>query len=154
MSTRTAHPSTRPATAPAPTSPTVPAQAPTSASASTSIISRALIVSGLFGIAAIHLADLPGKMQEVPYLGWAYVGLIGAALVLAELVATRDDRRLLPASAGLSAAVLVGFVINRTIGMPNAMDDIGNWTEPLGMISLLVEAAVIWIAARAWFARD
>jgi len=61
---------------------------------------------------------------------------------------------LLAASAGLSAAVLLGFVINRTVGMPNAMDDIGNWTEPLGMISLLIEAAVIWIGARAWLARD
>jgi hypothetical protein len=120
----------------------------------TSIIRRALVAAGLFGIAAAHLADLPGKMQEVPYLGWAYIGLIATSLVLAELVTTRADRRLMAASAGLSAAVLVGFVINRTIGMPNATDDIGNWTEPLGMISLLIEAAVIWIGARAWLARD
>jgi hypothetical protein len=63
------------------------------------------------------------------------------------------DRRLMAASALLSGAVFLGFLgflINRTIGMPNAMDDIGNWAEPLGMISLLIEAAVIWIGARAW----
>jgi hypothetical protein len=122
--------------------------------ASTSIIRRALVALGLFAIAAVHLADLPDKMAEVPYLGWAYLGLIVASLVLAELVVTRSDRRLMAASAGLSAAVLVGFAINRTTGMPGAMDDIGNWTEPLGMISLLVEAAVIWLGARAWLARD
>jgi hypothetical protein len=34
------------------------------------------------------------------------------------------------------------------------MDDIGNWTEPLGMISLLVEAGVVWLGARAWLTRD
>ena len=28
------------------------------------------------------------------------------------------------------------------------MDDIGNWSEPLGLISLLVEAAVVWLGAR------
>jgi hypothetical protein len=135
--------------------PTAPAATRTlSPSSGTSIIRRALVAAGLFGIAAVHLADLPGKMQEVPYLGWAYIGLIAASLVLAELVTTRADRRLMAASAGLSTAVLLGFVINRTIGMPNAMDDIGNWTEPLGMISLLIEAAVIWIGARAWLARD
>ena len=122
--------------------------------ASTSIIRRALVAAGLFGIAAVHLADLPDKMEDVPYLGWAYIALIAASLVLAELVATRADRRLMGASAGLSAAVVVGFAINRTIGMPGAMDDIGNWTEPLGMISLLIEAAVLWIGARAWLARD
>jgi hypothetical protein len=122
--------------------------------ASTSIIRRTLVVAGLFGIAAVHLADLPDKMAEVPYLGWAYIGLIVACLVLAELVVTRSDRRLLAASAGLSAAVLVGFAVNRTTGMPGAMDDIGNWTEPLGMISLLVEAGVVWLGARAWLTRD
>jgi hypothetical protein len=134
-------------TAPAATSTLTP-------TSGTSIIRRALVAAGLFGIAAVHLDDLPGKMQEVHYLGWAYIGLIATSLVLAELVTTRADRRLMAASAGLSAAVLVGFVINRTIGMPNANDDIGNWTEPLGMISLLIEAAVIWIGARAWLARD
>jgi hypothetical protein len=125
-----------------------------SSAAGTSIIRRALVAAGLFGIAAVHLADLPDKMEEVPYLGWAYIALIIASLLLAELVATRADRRLMAASAGLSAAVIVGFAINRTIGMPGAMDDIGNWTEPLGMISLLIEAAVLWIGARAWLARD
>ena len=120
----------------------------------TSIIRRSLVAAGLFGIAAVHLADLPDKLEEVPYLGWAYIGLIAASLVLAELVATRADRRLMAASAGLSAAVLVGFAINRTIGMPGAMDDIGNWTEPLGLISLLIEAAVVWLAARALLADD
>jgi hypothetical protein len=64
-----------------------------------------------------------------------------------------SDRRLM-AAAALSAVVLVGFAINRTTGMPGALDDIGNWAEPLGMISLLVEAAVVWLGARAWSARD
>lgn len=143
MGTRTLDPNNTPSAVATPAS-----------AAGTSLISRGLVASGLFGIAALHLADLPGKMEEVPYLGWAYVGLIAASLVLAELVATRADRRLLAASASLSAAVIVGFVINRTIGMPGAMDDIGNWTEPLGMVSLLVEAAVIWVATRQWLTRS
>ena len=142
MSTEVRHPTTRQATtAPAPT-------------VGTSTVRRALVATGLFGIAAVHLADLPGKMAEVPYLGWAYIALIAASLVLAELVATRADRRLMAASAGLAVTVVAGFLINRTIGMPGAMDDIGNWTEPLAMISLLIEAAVIWIGVRAWLTRD
>jgi hypothetical protein len=115
----------------------------------TSTIRRSLVATGLVGIAAIHLADLPSKMSEVPYLGFAYIGLIAASLVLAELVTRSADRRLMTASAGLAAAVIVGFVINRTVGMPNAMDDVGNWSEPLGMISLLIEGVVLWVAAHA-----
>jgi hypothetical protein len=42
--------------------------------------------------------------------------------------------------------VFAGYVINRTVGLPQATDDIGNWTEPLGLASLLVEGFVIAIA--------
>lgn len=124
----------------------IPANSATGGSA----LSRGLIAAGLVAIAGIHIADLPGKWEEVRYLGWAYIGLIVASLVLAELVATRANRLLIAASGALAASVLIGFIINRTVGMPNAMDDIGNWTEPLGMVSLLVEGFVLWVCARAW----
>ena len=76
--------------------------------------------------------------------------IIAAALVLAEINATRHDSRALLASAGLAALVIVGFVINRTVGMPNANGDIGNWSEPLGLASLFVEFVTLWACLRAW----
>jgi hypothetical protein len=36
----------------------------------------------------------------------------------------------------------IGYVLSRTTGLPGAMGDIGNWTEPLGLASLYVEACV------------
>jgi len=41
------------------------------------------------------------------------------------------------------------------IGMPGATDDIGNWLEPLGLLSLLVEGFVVWqsLAALAGLSR-
>ena len=39
-------------------------------------------------------------------------------------------------SFGLALAVIFGYVINRTVGMPGSMGDIGNWFEPLGLLSL------------------
>ena len=42
-----------------------------------------------------------------------------------------------------------GFVLSRTTGLPSSSDDIGNWTEPLGMASMFVEGAVIALAAYA-----
>ena len=50
----------------------------------------------------------------------------------------------------LAAATLVGFILSRTTGLPNASDDIGNWTEPLGLASMFVEGAVVILAAYAW----
>jgi hypothetical protein len=110
---------------------------------------RAVVVVGLLGVALIHLLDLQGKFEETPYLGWAYLGVIAASVALARLVAvTRDPRAVLGAGA-LAASVMVGYTINRTVGMPGAMDDIGNWAEPLGLASLFVEAAVVWAGVEA-----
>ena len=109
---------------------------------------RGATVVGLLAIALIHLLDLPGKWAETRYLGVGYVLVIGASLVLAEIISTRDDKRAMYASAALSAMVLIGFVVNRTVGMPNATEDIGNWGEPLGLASLFVEAITVWVTAR------
>ena len=107
---------------------------------------RAVAATGLFGIALIHLLDLPSKISEAPYLGYGYIGLIVASLVLVEMLLRRDDALVWGAAASLSAAVVAGFVINRTVGMPQAHGDIGNWGEPLGLASLAVEAFVLLLA--------
>ena len=57
------------------------------------------------------------------------------------------SRLALAAAAGLAASVLLGYIVDRTVGMPSATGDIGNWTEPLGLASVLVEAATIAVAA-------
>lgn len=112
---------------------------------------RGATVIGLLSIALIHILDLPGKWSETRYLGIGYVLVIAASLVLAEIISTRSDKRAMYASAALSAAVLIGFVVNRTVGMPGATEDIGNWSEPLGLASLFVEAITVWVTARgAW----
>jgi hypothetical protein len=92
---------------------------------------------------------LPGKWNETRYLGFAYIGVIIASLLLMEKIIIRGSRNDLIASALLAASVIGGFVINRTVGMPGAMDDIGNWLEPLGLLSLLCEGLVVWQALSA-----
>lgn len=111
------------------------------------IPARAVASAGLLGIALVHLLDLPGKIHETPYLGWAYIGLIVAATVVAIGLVLRDERRVWQASFAIAAVTLAGFIVNRTVGMPNAMDDIGNWLEPLGLASLFVEGVVVVVSA-------
>jgi len=105
---------------------------------------RVAVGLGLASVAAIHILDLPGKFAETPYLAAFYVALIIASFVLTERLFIAGTRRDFLAAAALSAAVIVGFTINRTVGMPGATGDIGNWLEPLGLLSIVVEAFVLW----------
>ena len=104
---------------------------------------RATTAIGLGGIAVIHAVDAVGKWSETRYLFWMYMALIVAAIVIAAGVLFSYSPRWLLAAAALAASVFAGYVINRTVGLPSATDDIGNWTEPLGLASLLVEGFVI-----------
>ena len=98
-------------------------------------ITRTLAIVGLAGVALIHLLDAPGKFTETPYLGWMYVALIAGCLVVAGALVRTSDRRAWAAAAALPAGAIIGYVLTRTTGLPQATDDIGNWGEPLGIAS-------------------
>ena len=113
------------------------------------VIARAAAVIGLLGVALIHLLDLQSKFQETPYLGVMYLLLIAGTLATAAALVHRDDSKAWFAAALLSAATIAGYAINRTVGMPSATEDIGNWLEPLGLASLFVEAIVLVVSGYA-----
>jgi hypothetical protein len=111
-------------------------------------IFEGLTIVGLVGIAWIHLLDLGGKMDETPYLGVAYIGLIAGCVAAAMMLGRRDRRGFLVAG-GLAAATFIGYCLSRTTGLPAATDDVGNWTETLCVWSLIAEGAVVALSAAA-----
>ncbi len=108
-------------------------------------IVRAVGVVGIAAIAGTHLIDLPGKMDEVKYLGVGYVLLI-IGLAYAAFAIIRDRREGWLIGGGLAFATLAGFILSRTTGLPAATDDVGNWSEGLGLIAMLAEAALVGLA--------
>jgi hypothetical protein len=118
-------------------------------------VARAAGVVGLAGIGLIHLLDLPSKLTETPYLGWMYIGLIVSAILCAfHLVRTGSDRAW-KASGLLALGAMAGYTLTRTVGLPDATGDIGNWLERLGLASLFVEGTLVAlsvyvVAAHEW----
>jgi hypothetical protein len=113
------------------------------------VVRRGIAAVGLVSVALIHLLDVPGKFDELPYVGVLFVGLIITALLLAEAIVAEamirtDDLRVWLVAGAVSAATILGYAISRASGLPGDNGgDAGNWTEPLGLASLLVEGVVV-----------
>jgi hypothetical protein len=116
-------------------------------------VARAAAVIGLAGVALIHVLDSPGTFDEQAYKGWLYIGLIAGSIATAAALIRSSDSRAWLAAALLPSGALVGFVISRTVGLPGGADDIGNWTEPLGLASLFVEGCLAALAGAVLSAR-
>ena len=106
---------------------------------------RATTAVGLGSIAVIHAVDSVGKWTETPYMFWLYMALIAGCVVAGAAVLFHGSRVALLAAAGLAASVIAAFVLDRTVGLPSATGDIGNWLEPLGLASLVIEGLVVAI---------
>jgi len=116
-------------------------------------IARGIAAIGLAGVALIHLLDLPGKLSETPYMFFLYLALMVSSVALAGALIRTDDTRVWAAATVLPALVIVGFVLSRTTGLPQSSDDIGNWSEPLGMASLFVEGFLVTLGSSVLFGR-
>jgi len=104
---------------------------------------RATTAVGLAGVAIIHAIDGVDKWSETRYMFWMYMALIVASIITAGAVLMSRSRLPLLAAAGVAASAFAGYVLSRTTGLPNATGDIGNWTEPLGLASLIVEGSIV-----------
>src|SRR3954453_21158016 len=101
-------------------------------------------------VAYIHIKDQGGIIGEKDpaYMQVGYYMLEVTPVVTAVMLVTR--RRSLTAwflAIGVAAGPFIGLVLTRTTGLPGAMDDIGNWSETLGLVSLFVEGALFALAA-------
>ncbi|MGW1682336.1 hypothetical protein [Saccharopolyspora sp. NPDC002376] len=47
---------------------------------------------------------------------------------------------------GVAAGPFTGYMLSRGTGLPDYSDDMGNWAEPLGVLSLVVEAGLFVLA--------
>lgn len=101
---------------------------------------RAVVVVALAVAGAAHIPVVPDHLREAPYIGILFIVLTAACFCLAAVVALVD----IPASYFSTIAVMVlaivAYVLSRTVGLPQIGDDVGNWLEPLGVVSVISEA--------------
>ncbi len=106
----------------------------------------------------IHVQDQGGfPGDKTPhYVGIGYYLLEVAGVLCAVLLlsgaAGPGHRTTWLLGGAVALGPLVGFVLSRGPGLPDYTDDKGNWTEPLGLLSIGVEAALLALALAALLA--
>jgi hypothetical protein len=94
-----------------------------------------------------HVGVAVDHLEEVPYLGWSFVAFIVLAAGIAGSLLLESRTVVWCAALALSVATLALYTVSRTVGLPGAGDDIGDWSNTAGIICGIAEIVVTLIAA-------
>jgi hypothetical protein len=98
-------------------------------------------------VSVIHVKDQGGltALRDPAYLGQGYRLLEVAGVLVALLLLAAPSIPAWLLAGGVALGPLVGFTLTRTVGLPQATDDVGNWGEPLAIAAASVEVALLAI---------
>ncbi|MFH8336372.1 hypothetical protein [Streptomyces sp. AM6-12] len=104
-------------------------------------------------VATVHVVDQGGitATRDPHYIGVAYHVLEVAAVLVAVLLLIGRVRLGWLLAVGVAVGPLLGYILSRGPGLPDYRDDMGNWTEPLGLVSLAVEGALLLLSIPLFF---
>jgi hypothetical protein len=107
------------------------------------------VAGALLVTAAAHVPVTPDHLAEAPYMGVGFAAFTVAAGMLAVVVVRRNDVQSYGAAIGLCLAAVMTYAATRLVAFPQLGDDVGNWGERLGIVSIVSELAAIALSALA-----
>jgi hypothetical protein len=96
--------------------------------------------------AAAHVPVVAQHLRAAPYMGVEFIVLIVGCLLIGAAALRYDTSavyRLATITCGLA---VVGYLLTRAVAFPALADDVGNWFEPLGVVSVVAETATVAVA--------
>jgi hypothetical protein len=103
--------------------------------------------AGLALVAGLaHVPVTPEHLREAPYIGVMFIVLTTACVLLAAALLIVDSVLVWSTLGVTTMVAVVAYAVSRTIGLPLMADDVGNWLEPLGIVSVVTETAVSALA--------
>lgn len=103
--------------------------------------------------AVAHIPVIGPHLAEAPYMGVLFLVLTAGCLAIAAAALVGDTTavyRLATLTCGLA---VLGYVATRAVAFPMLADDVGNWLEPLGVVSVASELVVVAAAVSALTSR-
>jgi hypothetical protein len=105
----------------------------------------ALTVCAVIGAAA-HVPVVGEHLRVAPYMGEEFIVLIVGCLLIGAAAPICDSAALYLLAVVAGGLAIAGYAATRIVAFPHLADDVGNWFEPLGVVSIVAEAAVVVIA--------
>ena len=104
---------------------------------------RWLVALAALVAAGAHLPVIAPHLSEAPYMGEEFIVLTVACTLLAVAVPTCDSVAAYALAALTGALAIAGYLATRMVAFPQLSDDVGNWLEPLGIVSICAEATML-----------
>lgn len=102
---------------------------------------RWFVVALIVVAALAHVPVIGPHLAEAPYMGALFIVLTAACTMLAVALLAQDTRAVYALVAITCGLAVVGYVGTRLVAFPMLADDVGNWLEPLGVVSIASESA-------------
>jgi hypothetical protein len=96
--------------------------------------------------AGTHIPLIQDHLEEAPYVGWLFIALSIVCIALAIAILFVDNVGVWVLSGAVCFAAVVAFLASRTVGLPQIRDDVGNWTDPLGIPAVASEVLMVALA--------
>lgn len=110
---------------------------------------RGVVVAAVAVAAVAHVPVIGPHLDQAPYMGVLFIVLTGACTFLGVAAAVCDSRAVYALVILTCGLAVVGYVATRLVAFPMLADDVGNWLEPLGVVSIASETIAVAAAAAA-----
>jgi multicopper oxidase len=110
---------------------------------------RWVVAAAALTTLAAHAAITEDHLQEAFYIGVLFIALELACLVLAVLLPRHDTTLVWAGVVTTGALAIAGYVVSRSIGLPQITDDVGRWTDPLGVVAVASESLMVLLGLGA-----
>jgi hypothetical protein len=105
------------------------------------------VLAAAAAVAAIaHVPVIGPHLEEAPYMGVLFVVLTAACAFLAVAALVRGGRAVSQLTVLTCGLAVLGYAATRLVAFPMLADDVGNWLEPLGIVSIVSESIAVMAA--------
>lgn len=116
--------------------------------------SRWAVAAGAAVAGVAHIQVIGPHLREAPYMGEEFIVLTAACLLLALAAVVCDSAAVYLLTVMTCGLAVAGYAATRLVAFPLLADDVGNWLEPLGVLSVCAETVCVIAAGRALWTKD